>query len=88
MTVQGGAAANMCTVMQHGNIAAKVARAYTGSGYSDWYLPSKDELNKIYLNKASLGIASLDKEDKFYEFLFGYRAFNGHQFFWFENWFN
>ena len=35
--------------------AAGLARAYTGGGYTDWYLPSKDELNKLYLNKTAIG---------------------------------
>ena len=35
--------------------AAGLAKAYTGGGYTDWYLPSKDELNKLYLNKTAIG---------------------------------
>jgi len=35
--------------------AAGVARAYTSDGYDDWYLPSKDELDKLYLNRAAIG---------------------------------
>lgn len=38
-----------------GNYAATVCTAYRGGGYTDWYLPSKDELNKLYLNMASIG---------------------------------
>ena len=37
--------------------AAGLARAYTGGGYTDWYLPSINELQKLYLSKAAIGFS-------------------------------
>ena len=46
ITVQGA------TTTDH---AAGVARAYAGGGYHDWYLPSKDELNKLWISREAIG---------------------------------
>jgi hypothetical protein len=35
--------------------AAQVCKAYAGGEFTDWYLPSQDELDKLYLNRIAIG---------------------------------
>ena len=50
-TAVGTGLANTNTIITNqgnsGSYAAKIARDYTGGGYTDWYLPSAEELHKM-----------------------------------------
>ena len=43
------------TIQGAGSYAAQLCNDLTEGGYSDWFLPSKRELNKLYTNKVAIG---------------------------------
>jgi hypothetical protein len=38
--------------------AIKIAKSYTGGGFTDWFLPSLNEVNQMYVQRAVLGIGN------------------------------
>ena len=57
-TAIGTGNANTNTIVANqgaGSYAAKYCADLVFGGYSDWYLPSKDELNKLYINRIAIG---------------------------------
>lgn len=47
---------NIIAGCPNAGIAAKLCGDLVESGYSDWYLPSQEELSRIYANRAIIGV--------------------------------
>jgi len=57
-TALGSGNANTNTIVNiqgEGDYAAKLCYDLVLGGYSDWYLPSMDELTKLYINRVAIG---------------------------------
>ncbi len=58
-TAIGAGATNTTTIVSEScaspEMAARLCSDFVSGGYNDWFLPSKDELNKLYINIALIG---------------------------------
>ena len=64
---------------EHTESAAKVCRDYRGGGLTDWFLPSKDELNQLYLQRIAIGEFANDNywsSSEYSEYHSWYQHFN------------
>ena len=62
-TAIGTGAQNTIDIMNgcsEAGIAARICGDLVLGGYSDWYLPSKDELNQLYINRVAIGGFNFD----------------------------
>lgn len=60
-TSMGGGAQNTTDILascSDSNMPAQLCSDYAYGGYTDWYLPSKDELNALYTNLKAKGLGS------------------------------
>ena len=47
--------ANSAAMNDAAHPAAQFCEAVTAGGFTDWYLPSQNELNQMYLNRVAIG---------------------------------
>ena len=94
-TAIGTGQANTTAIVNNqgaGSYAAQVCNDFVENSYADWFLPSKDELNQMYQNKATIDATAIANEGSVFasdyywsstEYNFGYAwvqdFYNGYQ---------
>jgi len=84
-TAIGTGAANTAAIVENcatAGIAARLCADLTQGGYSDWYLPSLDELTEIYVNRVAIGgissqtywSSSQNSGDDFYSWAYNFSS--------------
>ena len=89
-TAIGTGSANTTTIItEQGapaiSYAAGLARAYGGGGYTDWFLPSKDELNKMYENIGQGNVLGLGNVGNFADYSYWSSTEVGNNIAWEQN---
>ena len=92
-TAIGTGSANTTTIItEQGapaiSYAAGLARAYEGGGYTDWFLPSKDELNKMYENIGQGNVLGLGNVGNFINAFYWSSTEIGNEYAWNQNFSN
>ena len=88
-TAIGTGATNTTTIISEQgptetSYAAGLARAYTGGGHTDWFLPSKDELNLMYENIGQGNVLGLGNVGNFAEYYYWSSTEYDNNFAWFQ----
>ena len=65
--------------------AVKVAKNYKGGGFTDWRLPTKYELNQVYVNLKKNGLVDLGRESHWSSSSEGSNGMWSRNYMWFQD---